>query len=332
MEWVRDYLCNRKQFVVYNNAKSYMGKVNIGVPQGSILGPLLFLLYVNDLSNVSMKLSFIQFADDTSIFIKGGSLSEIALSMNSEMKNVTEWLRNNMLTLNVTKTNYMIMTTQGKRYNNDECKIIIDESIIDCVSNTKFLGIMLDDKLSWKLHINHICNKVSKAIGILVKARRILGIDSLVTLYNTLIKPYFSYCITLWGNTYKTHLKKLEILQKKIVRILSFSDYNAHTSPLFRRLNLMTLNEMYKYFSGIHIYKCINHLLPQLFWDEFMLSKTLRNAHNLQSIFHTKKICGTSLHYSGPKIWNEFPAHIKCAKSVNSFKYNIKKFLLNAPI
>ena len=121
---------------IHNNAKSYMGKVNIGVPQGSILGPLLFLLYVNDLSNVSMKLSFIQFADDTSIFIKGGSLSEIALSMNSEMKNVTEWLRNNMLTLNVTKTNYMIMTTQRKRYNNDECKIIIDESIIDCVSVT----------------------------------------------------------------------------------------------------------------------------------------------------------------------------------------------------
>ena len=75
----------------------------------------------------------------------------------------------------------------------------------------------------------------------------------------------------------------------------------------------MTLNEMHKYFSGIHIYKCINHLLPQLFWDEFMLSKTLRNAHNLQSIFHTKQNCGTSLHYSGPKIWNEFPAHIKCA-------------------
>ena len=75
-----------------------------------------------------------------------------------------------MLTLNVTKTNYMTMTSQGKRYNNDECKIIIDESIIDCVSDTKFLGIMLDNKLSWKLHINHICNKVSKAIGILVKA------------------------------------------------------------------------------------------------------------------------------------------------------------------
>ena len=123
---------------------------------------------------------------------------------------------------------------------------------------------MLDDELSWKLHINHICNKVSKAIGILVKARRILGIDSLVTLYNTLIKRYFSYCITLWGNIFKTHLKKLEILQKKIVRLLSFSDYNAHTMPLFRRLNLMTLNEMYKYFSGIHIYKCINHFTPTI--------------------------------------------------------------------
>ena len=224
------------------------------------------------------------------------------------------------------------MTTQGKRYNNNDCEIIINESIIDCVSNTKFLGIILDDKLTLKMHINHIYNKVSKGIGIFLKARKVLGIESLITLYNTLIKPYFNYCIIIWGNTCKTFLKKLETLQKKILRILTFSDFNAHTRPLFRRLKIMTLSEMYNYFSGIHIYKCINHLLPPLFWDDFVLSKNAsRNSHNLKSVYHSKKICETSLRFSGPKKWNEYPVHIKCAKSIQSFKYNMKKLINKAP-
>ncbi len=149
LDWIKNYLSNRKQFVVFNHKKSSMGNVNIGVPQGSILGPLLFLLYLNDLSNTSTKLSFIQFADDTSIFIKGKSVSNMCKLMNSEIKHVSEWLKNNMLTLNVSKTNYMIMASQGKKFNNEECEITIDEVLIKHVNDMKFLGIILDNKLTW---------------------------------------------------------------------------------------------------------------------------------------------------------------------------------------
>ena len=110
LEWIRDYLSNRKQYVIYNNVKSPIDYVVMGVPQGSILCPLLFLLYVNDMSNVASNLSFIQYADDTSIVVKGSSLLSISKIMNNGMKQVNEWLKNNKLSLNVSKTNYMIMS------------------------------------------------------------------------------------------------------------------------------------------------------------------------------------------------------------------------------
>jgi len=140
LNWIKDYLTNRMQFVSYNNSISEMKSVDIGVPQGSILGPLLFLLYVNDLPMISKELSFIQFADDTSIFINGKSLSDMSKIMNTEMKNVCKWLKCNMLTLNVSKTNYMIMTNKGKFYDKNECQITIDGSVLNCVQNTTFFG------------------------------------------------------------------------------------------------------------------------------------------------------------------------------------------------
>ena len=167
LEWIKDYLLNRKQYVVYNNTKSNISSVEIGVPQGSILGPLLFIIYVNELPTISSALSCIQFADDTSIFIRGRSLPKITSILNQEMDKITDWLNLNMLTINVSKTNYMIMTTQGKRIDDQECTITVNGSIAKRVSQTMFLGIVLDDKLTWNNHINHIYAKISKVIGIL---------------------------------------------------------------------------------------------------------------------------------------------------------------------
>ena len=208
----------------------------------------------------------VQFDIHCSGTIRGRSLPKITSILNQEMEKIIDWLNLNMLTINVSKTNYMIMTAQGKRIDDQECAITVNGSIAKRVSQTTFLGIVLDDTLTWKNHINHIYAKISKVIGILYKTKQMLSSKSLLILYDSLIKPYFSYGITILGNTFKTYTSKLELLHKKVVRIISFSDYRAHTGPLFCKLNIMTLKELYHYFTTIHIvvktYPSIDPIVP----------------------------------------------------------------------
>ena len=173
------------------------------------------------------------------------------------MKRVSDWLKINMPTLNVSKTNYMIMYNRGKKVADAECNIEIDGKIIERISQCKFLGLIVDDKLTWKCHIDYICSKVSKLIGILIRARKILPICSLITLYNSLLNPYFTYCINIWGNSFKTHLKRIEILQRKIIRIITFSKHAAHTRPLFQQY---IQRYVYLLFINVYLqmhYKCL---------------------------------------------------------------------------
>ena len=209
--------------------------------------------------------------------------------------------------------------------NPDTC---IDGNILERVTVTKFLGVMLDEKLLWKSHIEYILTKLAKSIGILVRARRILDQNALSTLYNSLVLPYFIYCIIIWGNTYKTYCQRLHVMQKKIIRIISHSEYNAHTEPLFRKLKILTFYQLYDYFTGIFIYKSLNGLLPRIFHNIFVPNKTSRNRLDLRPGFCTRKTSEFTIRITGPKIWNKLSKNIKLSKSINSFKYKLKRELL----
>jgi len=299
LNWLADYLKNRKQYVSYNNYNSSMANITIGVPQGSILGPLLFLLYVNDIVLVSDKLSYILYADDTNIFMSGKSLTYISNVLNNELKMLNEWFLCNKLSLIVAKTHYMIMSSQGKRYNPDDCHIYFGGHILDRVSSTKFLGVIIDDKFTWKLHIDYIYNKLSKAIGIIRRASQLLYGESLQMLYNSLIKPHFTYCITIWGNSFKTYIHKLYILQKRVVRIISRSEFHSHTAPLFQTYNIMTVYELYIYFVGLFIYKSLNNNIP--YCNVFHRNINQRNSQNLRSVFRKKENMSIFNHIFRPK-------------------------------
>ena len=205
--WFEDYLYNRKQYVTYNSYKSNYELIKCGVPQGSILGPLLFLLYSDDLSSVSETCFSILFADDTSMFITGRNVYELCNQLNVDLFRVHEWLHCNKLYLNVLKTHYMIFTPRNKIVH--DISIIIDSKKISRVYATKFLGVQIDSQLRWKMHINCICEKLLiKCTAILLKARKVLGKSCLTTLYYTCAYPYFIYCNHVWGNTYQTNLEK----------------------------------------------------------------------------------------------------------------------------
>ena len=213
LKWFKSYLSDRQQYVTYNGVSSQLKNINCGVPQGSVLGPLLFLLYITDLSNVCKCTMPLFFADDTNLYINGSNINELESLINSELAEIAKWLKVNKLSLNINKTHYMIFTTKRKII--PGIVINIEGHIINEVDSTKFLGIYLDNKLNWKKHIAYVSGKVARGIGLIIKARKLLNSDALITLYYSFIFPYLSYCNHIWGATYATNLQKLVIQQKK---------------------------------------------------------------------------------------------------------------------
>ena len=183
--------------------------------QGSILGPLLFLVYINDIHKSSDILQYILFADDTNLFLQHNNIEQLVQTATQELRKVYQWLNSNKLTLNVDKTSFMIFKTRGKNVNTP-ANVTINDKIIKQVKWTKFLGILIDEQMTWKTHINFITNKISTLSGIIARLRHYVGIKILRGIYFTLIYPYITYCNIVWGSNYSSR-QNLHKVQKKFV-------------------------------------------------------------------------------------------------------------------
>ena len=179
------------------------------------------------------------YADDTSLLVNGNDLHSLVASLNNALKDLCTWFKSNKLSLNTNKTFYMIFHRSRIKCDTDSTlDIIMDNSILRKTSSLKYLGVIVDQKLNWIEHISYVKNKISKGIGIMYKARRHLDKKSLLSLYYSYIYPYLTYCIEVWGCAAKSHLQSLFLLQKKIVRIMTFAPYLEHSAPIFKSLEL----------------------------------------------------------------------------------------------
>ena len=332
LTWFRDYLRNRKQFVCFNTEISDSKAIKCGVPQGSILGPLLFLLYVNDLVNVSQILLPILFADDTNIFITDKSLENAIKVMNVELSKIVDWLNTNKLSLNLTKTHFMVFKSKNHQ-TASPTKLSINDYIIEEVEQTKFIGVILDCKLDWSKHIMHLKNKVSKGIGILCKARKILPKSTLLVLYYAMIYPHFMYCIEVWGSAAECHISLLLILQKKTLRIITSSHYHAHTKQLFKDLKLLKLEHIYIQRIMIFLFKFIKGGLPEHFENIFTINRTIVPRQTRQSNDFHVPFCRTTqyqktIKFQGVKYWNMINPFIDTQCSIHAFKKRLKNYLM----
>ena len=336
LEWFRNYLSGRTQLVkLSNNVYSDPLPVLSGVPQGSILGPLLFLLFINDLCNLPLSLKPLLFADDTTLLYSHTDVDVLISTINHDLQTLSMWFKANKLLLNVNKTHFMFFSLNTLLHKS-ELKIEIDNCALNRVFQTKFLGVIIDCKLTWSDHVSLIASKVSKSIGIINKVKYIVNQDTLRQLYNTLILPYYMYCHVIWAKCSQTNLNRLVLLQKKIVRIVTKAHFRAHTDPIFFQLKILKVQNLFTYLGSIFIFKLLHGIFPPSLSSVINIRRvdhTISTRSNRKSF--SVPYCRTSLRqrsllYQIPKLCNSFylPNDLDDSTSIYVLKRKLKIILL----
>ena len=317
-DWFTSYLTNRFQYVQFNDVSSDLAEIKTGVPQGSILGPLLFIIYMNDIHRVTDKFHFILYADDTSMVQPlctfglpiDNNMTQCSDAINAELELVSDWLALNKLSVNVKKTKMMLFHYRQRNISNFIPHLKLNGAPIELVKEFNFLGITLDEFMSWNPHINKIACKLSCATGTFRRMKRFLPFSILKTLYSALFLPYVNYGILLWGS----NIKRIEKLQKFAVRTITNSKYNAHTEPIFKRNSLLKVSDIYQLNILKLYFKYKNGMLPAFFDNMFELGAQPSHAYNTR-------------HYTEPRL--PMP---RTSSAEKAMRYIVPRIIIATPL
>ena len=325
---IRSYLTDRKQQTIINNIQSDISVITCGVPQGSILGPLLFNIYINDIIKAS-KFTVKLFADDACLLCSSKDPIQLEKMVNAELININTWRQFNKLSVNFSKSNYIIFTNKKNKH---QFNINMDKYTLEQTYNTKYLGVIMDHKLQWNRHIDYIINKISKSAYMLSKVRHYVDLDSLKMLYYTLIHPYLNYCLTAWGGAPISTLKPLITFQKKVIRIITKSKFDHPSTELFTQLGILPLPQQYNLNISILMHKTSNNNIT----GNYNLIKA-NKIHNYNTRFaansnYYRKFNKLNLGLNtftakGSQLWSKIPLNLK-SLPLHLFKKQLKQHLL----
>ena len=357
LAWFKSYLTDRLQFVTIDNVDSVLLTILTGVPQGSILGPLLFLIYINDLPNCTTLLSQL-FADDTALSASSADPLELFAFVNRELHKLCTYFRTNMLSLHPDKTKFLLISPSSQPLpqnlkifiNNNNCNEnnpsriheLTSISPSDNIPAIKYLGVYFDPQLTFKYHLSQISKKLSYALYSLRSVKNLLPPHSLKTLYYSLFHCHLVYGIETWSSAAPSLLKPLFTKQKMAVRILANKPYNAHTEPLFKSLEILPLSDLISFFKLKFFHSFVYNTIPSSFASTWLTSLeqrqqdgqlhllyNLRNNDDFFIPFVRTAFLSRFPLYNFPDNWNNLPHAIKDIPSKNFFSSTLKKYLLS---
>ena len=325
--WFQSYLDQRTQFCAANGQKSMAREVTCGIPQGSCLGPLLFVIYLNDFENCLKFSKANIYADDTNVTIASEDIEKLVFEAQQELLNLSEWMRINKLSPNPAKTEYMNIGHSRKVNTlNISNALMLNDSAIKRVTKTKSLGVTVDENLKWGEHFNTVKGKICGGLASLKKLKNIIP-HKLCSVYYAIVESHLRYANEIWGSLPKTKLDILQRLQDRARSIVDNARYKDNWS-----CDWLSVENIIRFDRSVMTYKIRNKLSPESLWDKFQQrssqsSYATRNCSDLQiprlNSEHAKK----SYRYSAVKVWNEIPVAIRELPTISRFKKDLKEYL-----
>ena len=329
---MNSYLENRSQFVCAEGVQSNSTNVGVGVPQGSVLGPLLFILHINDMQSAT-NMNVLNFADDTLLYMHFKHTNHIEDTVNAELEKINKWMQTNKLKINVSKTKFMLFSS-NHHYSN--IKLTIGTSLeLEQVKEYKYLGLIIDSKLTWKSHVQYLRNKLSRNLGVLFKSRHYLNKKSLQLLFNSLFSSHISYGILCWGRCGKTTLDPLIRIVNKAIRCINFLKYTDTVKKYYFTEQFLPIPDIFNIELAKFMFKYNKGLLPQIFNSYFERADTVHTHFTRLSkdnyfLPRTNKTTGlNSLGFLGVRLWHGVPDETKRKITLGSFVTSYKHFLKN---
>ena len=323
------YLNQRKQCVKINDTNSSFSEIISGVPQGSILGPLLFNIFINDLFYFIYDATLHNFADDNTISAASKTVSDLIETLQKATKSAIDWFKYNNMIVNPEKFQALLIS-KSKRENLPRA-LSLENKTVNVLDSVKLLGITIDDSLSFNQHISTFCRSAANQLNALIRLRSFLGFNEKKVLLNSFIYSNFNYCPLVWMLSHAKSLNKIDNLQKRALQFL-YNDFDASYEELLLKAGKLKIREANLMILCVEIFKTINKLNPQFMEHIFKTSVSLRPTRRQYQLnlsvptYNTAKFGEKSLKVQGPRIWNSLPFHIKSAENLKTFKKMIKNW------
>ena len=312
LNFFKSYLTNRTQITRYNSVTSKNTRdMPLGVPQGSILGPLLFIIYANDMHRCSPTPYYLFYADDAVLVYTAENAHLLELNIRNSLPDIITWLTCNRLTINAKKSNYQIFSNSRL----PDIPICINNSPLLRNFSVRYLGVNIEENLKWCSHVRSVENTVSRNIGIIRRSKDLLSSKHILLLYNAIILPHLNYCVQVWGSSYPTRYTKLITLKKKIVRVIDHAGFLDHTGPIFKKHGILKFTDLIKVVQFNVLHQFLRNELPRVIAEKFALhpfnyarSRNVRSVQHFSVPFTTKNYRKFSLFIAAPEVWNQYIA------------------------